>query len=409
MKVTINSESNISVDNQRNKIIDIINSVDSLNSKYKESLGWWDLDQEANTQKLDEINDLAAKIRKIASVLVVIGIGGSNQGARAVIEALEKRDDFEVIWAGNNLSSYEAKNVIDSIGDRDFCINVIAKNFKTVEPGVGFRIFRDLLIKKYGETYNERVITTGTINSYFEVLSKKEGYTFIDFPNELGGRYSLFSNVGLLPIAFANYDIKALVEGAKNIASDIKYNEDVINYIAFRTANYSSNLNIEMLSYFEPRLFRFAKWWMQLDAESEGKDNKGIFPVTANFSEDLHSIGQFIQSGNPILFETFIKINKQSFDIPLLKNNVEDEFDYLNNKTLTEVNKISEMATIKAHSSRLPVCVIEVEKLEEFELGQLMYMYFYVTYISCVYMDVNPFDQPGVETYKAWMFEGLKK
>ncbi len=409
MKITINNEPKINIEKQKPLIKEIIGDLDNFNTKYKDSLGWLDLDQEASSDKLDKINKLATKIRSLGTVLVLIGIGGSNQGARAVIEALEKKDDFEVIWAGNNLSAYEVNTVIKSIGDRDFCINVIAKNFQTVEPGVGFRIFRNLLIKKYGKKYNERVITTGTINSYFETLSKKEGYTFIDFPLELGGRYSIFSNVGLLPIACANYDIKVLVEGAKDIAKNIRSNEDVINYIAFRTANYSSNINVEMLSYFEPRLFRLAKWWMQLVAESEGKDDKGIFPVTANFSEDLHSIGQFIQSGNPILFETFIKINNQQFDIELLKNNVDDQFDYLNDKTLNEVNRIAEMATIKAHSSRLAVCTIEFEKLKEFELGQLMYMYFFVTYISCIYMSVNPFNQPGVETYKAWMFEGLKK
>jgi glucose-6-phosphate isomerase len=409
MKIKINNEPKITIENQKPLIKGIIESLDNSNIKYKDSLGWWNLDQEASKEKLDKINSLAAKIRSLGSVLVLIGIGGSNQGARAVIEALEKKDDFEVIWAGNNLSSYEVKNVIKSIGDRDFCINVIAKNFQTVEPGVGFRIFRNLLIEKYGGEYNQRVITTGTIGSYFETLSKKEGYTFIDFPLELGGRYSLFSNVGLLPIACANYDINALVDGAKDIAKNIRSNEEILNYIAFRTANYASNLKVEMFSYFEPRLFRLAKWWMQLVAESEGKENKGIFPVTGNFSEDLHSIGQFIQSGNPILFETFIKIKNQHFDTELLKNNVDDEFDYLNNKTLNEVNKIAEMATIKAHSLRLPVCTIEFEKLEEFELGQLMYMYFFATYISCVYMNVNPFDQPGVETYKTWMFEGLKK
>ncbi len=395
--------------NQKIKIKEKLNNIDKYNDIYKDSLGWINPLKYTNTSSLDDINRVATKIKELGSVLVLIGIGGSNQGARAIIEALDIESSCSVIWAGNNLSSHEAQRVLNSIGDRNFCIDVIAKNFETVEPGLAFRIFRDALIKKYGDSYRERVFCTGTKDSYFNRLCTKEKYTFLEFPEDLGGRFSIFSPVGLLPIAVSSINIHKLCSGLRQLANSINKSENLIDYIAFRTLLGNKGYPLEMMSFFEDRLFRFGKWWMQLIGESEGKDNKGIFPVIGNFSEDLHSIGQFIQEGNPIIFETFIKILNQKDTIKLEKNGVEDHFDYVNNKSLLSVNKISEMATIKAHSQRLPVCVFEIDKMDERTIGSLMYFYMYSTYISCLAIDVNPFNQMGVELYKKWMFEGLGK
>ncbi len=394
---------------QKNKVSTKIKKLDSTNELYKDSLGWLNPSKYTNEKSLNEIDKIAATIKNLGSVLVLIGIGGSNQGARAVIEALDPISSCDVIWAGNNLSSHEAKRVLNKIGDRDFSIDAIAKNFKTVEPGLAFRVFRDALIKKYGNEYNKRVFCTGTINSYFNTLCDEENYTFLEFPEDLGGRFSIFSNVGLLPIAVAGININTLCSGLEQIASTLPTSDELLEYVSFRTYLGVKKYPLEMMSFFEDRFFRFGKWWMQLIAESEGKDGKGIFPVIGNFSEDLHSIGQFIQEGTPLIFETFIKIINQSDDLLLAKNGVEDRFDYVNDKSLLEVNKISEMASIKAHSERLPVCVFNLKELDEKTIGELMYFYMYSTYISCISVDINPFNQPGVELYKKWMFEGLKR
>lgn len=395
--------------NQRNIISKKLEQLDVTNELYKDSLGWLNPSQYTNEKALNDIDEVASNIKSLGSVLVLIGIGGSNQGARAVIEALDPISSCEVIWAGNNLSSHEAKRVLNKIGERDFSIDVIAKNFKTVEPGLAFRIFRDALIKKYGKDYNKRVFCTGTNNSYFNDLCEKEHYTFLEFPEDLGGRFSIFSNVGLLPIAVAGINIHSLCSGLQQIAISLPKSNQFLEYVSFRTYLKAKDYPLEMMSFFEDRLFRFGKWWMQLIAESEGKDGKGIFPVIGNFSEDLHSIGQFIQDGTPLIFESFIKILNQSDDVLLVKNDVEDLFDYVNDKSLLEVNKISEMATIKAHGDRLPVCIFNLKELDEKTIGELMYFYMYSTYLSCLSMDINPFNQPGVELYKKWMFEGLEK
>jgi glucose-6-phosphate isomerase len=399
----------IDFENQKKKVTKNIQNINITNELYNDSLGWLNPTNQTNGKALIAIDKIAKQIKSLGSVLVLIGIGGSNQGARAVIEALDVSSDCEVIWAGNNLSSHEVKRVINKIADRDFSIDVIAKNFETVEPGLAFRIFRDLLIKKYGKDYNKRVFCTGTINSYLNTLCDEENYTFLEFPENLGGRFSIFSNVGLLPIAVSGINIHKLCSGLTNIASVLPKSEEFLNYVTFRTYLKNQNYPLEMMSFFEDRLFRFGKWWMQLIAESEGKDSKGIFPVIGNFSEDLHSIGQFIQEGTPLIFESFIKIENQIDKVALPKNNVEDLFDYVNDKSLLDVNKISEMATIKAHQERLPVCVINLKELDEKTIGELIYFYMYSTYISCVSFDIHPFNQPGVELYKKWMFEGLER
>lgn len=377
---------------------------------YSSSLGWLNVDKWANDERLNYLKAIAKEIQEKAEVLVLIGIGGSNQGARAVIDALGNKSNCKVVWAGNTLSSFETERILKEIEDKDFCINVIAKNFETLEPGVAFRIFRAALIKKYGTSYNNRVYTTGTCGSYFDVLSKREGYTFLTFPEDIGGRYSIFSDVGLLPIAVAGIDIDSLVKGAKRMQRDIfKEPTAVIEYAAMRNYYYEEGYKMEMLSFFEPRLFRFAKWWTQLMAESEGKDNKGLYPIVGSYSEDLHSIGQFIQDGSKVIFETFISVKNPDSQLALSNDEVADRFDYLADKTLFEVNKVSEAATIKAHSMVLPINQIEIDEINEENMGGLFYFFMYLCYLSGKTLGINPFDQPGVEAYKKWMFEGLGK
>lgn len=393
----------------RKEVSKKIEELDISNELYKDSLGWLNPEKYTNVLALSKIDEVAATIKELGSVLVLIGIGGSNQGARAVIEALDLDSSCQIIWAGNNLSAHETKRVLNQIGNRDFSINVIAKNFKTVEPGLAFRIFRDALIKKYGKDYNKRVFCTGTLDSYFNQLCNENNFTFLEFPEDLGGRFSMFSNVGLLPIAVAGIDIHSLCSGLSNMATILPTNKELLDYVSFRTYFNKIGYPMEMMSFFEDRLFRFGKWWMQLIGESEGKNGKGIFPVIGNFSEDLHSLGQFIQEGTPLMFETFVKITNQENDLLLPKNKIEDLFDYANNKSLLEVNKISEMATIKAHGERLPVCVFNLKRLDEKTVGEVLYFYMFSTYISCLAININPFNQPGVELYKKWMFEGLNK
>lgn len=375
-----------------------------------DSLGWLMPNSYISDEHLARIEQLADEIRQKADVLVVIGIGGSNQGARAVIDALGNSTGCEIVWAGNTLSSHEYEKILAFLKDKTFCIDVIAKNFETLEPGVAFRIFRSELQKRYGSKANGYIYATGSRGSYFEQLSKQYGYTFLPFPSDIGGRYSIFSDVGLLPIAVANLDIRALCIGAEDMATSIDTDSDeACFYAALRNILYEKGYRIEIQSFFEPRLYRFSKWWIQLMAESEGKQKKGIYPVMGCFSEDLHSIGQYVQEGSPIMFETFLIVDSNSSVISLEHDNVEDHFDYLDSFTLAEVNTISQNATIAAHAKVMPVLSIHIKEISEYEFGQLFYFFMVVCAISGRLLGVNPFDQPGVEAYKNLMFKNLGK
>jgi len=374
------------------------------------SLGWVYPNAWVSRPALERIASVAKRIRDTSEVLVVIGIGGSNQGARAVIDALGNKSSCEIVWAGNTLSSFEYEKILQHIQGKTFSIDVIAKNFETLEPGVAFRIFRKILEDKYGDNAKDYIYVTGTIGSYFNELATKEGYTFLTFPTDIGGRYSIFSDVGLLPISVAGLDAEKLVEGFETQAKEFQQNHvNLVNYAATRNVLFAKGYRVEMESFFEPRLFRFAKWWTQLMAESEGKDGKGIYPIIGSYSEDLHSVGQFIQDGSPIIFEHFIKVHAKDSEISLKDDNVADRFSYLDSLSLWNVNKTSQDATIEAHAGRLPVFVMEIERIDELNLGRMFYYFMVLCAVSGKIGGINPFDQPGVEAYKMLMFHNLKR
>ena len=378
-------------------------------------LGWHKVSEWAGEEWLSKYEELAGRIRADADAFVVVGIGGSNQAARAVIDGSDPIPGApQIIWAGNSISAHSALQVLDMLRDKkSVYVDIIAKNFETLEPGIGFRMLRDYLSRTYGEGWQKRVITTGTYGSHFEDISRQHGFTFIPFPDDIGGRYTALSPVGLLPMAVAGFDIRAMAAGAaameESLKSDKTAENPALRYAAARNRFYSGGYMIEMLSFFEPRLFRFAKWWVQLFAESEGKEGKALYPTFGNFSEDLHSIGQFIQEGTHRLFETFINVSEQEYSLVLHDDMVDDRFSYLDGKDFHDINKAAYTATLAAHSEILPCFTITVDKLDEYAFGQLFYFFMFSCYLSGRLLGINPFDQPGVEAYKNYMFKILGK
>lgn len=382
---------------------------------YADSLGWHRVRQWAGEEWLSRCRTLAEQVRRVADALVVIGIGGSNQAARAVIDALKERSDGpEIIWAGNSISAHSMSDVLRRVKEKkSVYINIIAKNFETLEPGMGFRVLRQYLQSAYGPGWGERVIATGTPGSRLEELAVKHGFHFLPFPRDIGGRFTALSPVGLFPVAVAGLDIEALAQGAadmeQSLKSDAADHNPALLYAQVRSAMYRQGLRIEMLAFFEPRLFRFSKWWKQLFGESEGKDGKGLYPTAANYSEDLHSIGQFVQDGTHCLFESFLEVRQPGSSILLRADQVEDGFDYLNGMDICAVNEAAFQATIEAHSAVFPCIQLSVSTLDEYTFGQLFYFFEFACYLSCLMLGVNPFDQPGVEDYKKRMFQKLGK
>ena len=292
-------------------------------------------------------------------------------------------------------------------------IDCIAKNFETLEPGASFRVLRKFLSDKYQEKANERIIATGTKGSALENLCEEQGYTFLEFPEDVGGRFSAMTAVGLLPMAVAGIDIEKLVLGASDMQKYLTSGEIAGNpayqYACLRNLYYKKGYKIEMLASFEPQFRWFYKWWIQLFGESEGKDNKGLFPSAGDFCEELHAMGQYIQDGTPLLFETFLDVQEKNSSLGPAPDKVSDGFDYLNGKEFWEINKASFHATVKAHREKLPCLILEVENLDAYAFGELFYFFLFSCYASARILGVNPFDQPGVEAYKKWMFEALGK
>lgn len=392
----------------------------------KEMLGWLDLPTDYDKKEFSRIKKVAKKVRKDSDVLVVIGIGGSYLGARAVIEAMkpsfpkeveEKKRYPEVIFVGNNLNPNYINDAIDYIGDKDFSINVISKSGTTTEPAIAFRIFREMIESKYGlaEARSRIYVTTDKEKGALKQLADEEGYEQFVIPDNVGGRYSVLTAVGLLPIAVAGINIDKLMLGAmaaqeKYADGNLKYNE-CYQYAVVRNILYQYSKNIEILVDYEPRLHYFIEWWKQLYGESEGKELKGIFPAGAEFTTDLHSMGQYIQQGRRNLFETVLDVEHSQTDLKMKQD--EDNLDglnYLAGKTLDYVNKKAMEATIKAHvDGDVPNIVIHMEKLDEEHLGHLLYFFELACSMSGALLDVNPFDQPGVEAYKKNMFTLLGK
>jgi len=386
---------------------DIINNPESD----KGMKGW--ISTESNLPVMDQMKSKAEEIRENADVFILVGVGGSNQAARAVIKALQKDIKPKVLYAGNTLSAHYLSKLLDEIQDQSVYINVIAKNFETLEPGSHFRVLRKVLESRYSkEEMARRIILTGTHGSRLEEIAKENGYLFLPFPKDIGGRYSAFSPVGIFPMMIAGIATDSLIRGVNLLKKHIYNNpkENIaVQYAAYRNLAYEKGFNVEVLATFEPRLEYFIKWWIQLFGESEGKDKKGIFPSGVIYSEDLHSMGQYLQDGRRNLIETFIKIKdpQASVIIPPDRDFI-DGFDYLDRMDFVRINQAAEKATIEAHTNGgVPCAVLELQRIDEKSFGMLFYFFMIACAISGKLMGVNPFDQEGVEEYKRSMFKAL--
>ena len=391
-----------------------------------EFLGWLDLPVKYDKAEFKRIGTAAEKIRQDSEVLVIIGIGGSFLGAKAAIEllchsffnnlTLEQRKGPEIYFAGTNISGTYLTHLLEVIGDRDFSINIISKSGTTTEPAIAFRILKNKLEEKYGKKAAKSRIyaTTDKAKGALKKLATKEGYETFVVPDDVGGRFSVLTAVGLLPIAAAGIDIGAMMKGAAQALTDFKQpfaDNACYQYVALRNILYRKGKAIEMLINYEPRLHYIAEWWKQLFGESEGKDHKGILPASADFTSDLHSLGQYIQDGRRHLFETLIQIGTPEVDIVLQKeSNDLDGLNYLAGKTMDYVNKKAAEGTLEAHvDGGVPNLVINLPAATPYHLGYLFFFFEKACAVSGYLLAVNPFDQPGVEAYKKNMFRLLGK
>lgn len=405
---------------------EIIKAHDALHNKTgagNDFTGWVDLPVDYDKEEFARIKVAAEKIKKQSDVLIVIGIGGSYLGARAVIEFVKGQcyndttDSTKIYFAGNSISSSSLAEILHVCENCDFSVNVISKSGTTTEPAIAFRIFRDLLNKKYGkEGAKERIyVTTDKAKGTLKGFADKEGYETFVVPDEVGGRYSVLTAVGLLPIAAAGIDIDALMEGAadarKALMSTSIEENDCYKYVAIRNALYKKGKCTEMFISYEPCFTMMNEWLKQLFGESEGKDGKGLFPTSAIFSTDLHSLGQYIQEGERIMFETVMTFKKPKFEFVIGEDaeNV-DGLNFLKGKTMDFINEKAFLGTVLAHNDGgVANIVIESEDMSEKSLGYLIYFFEKACAISGYVLGVNPFDQPGVESYKRNMFALLGK
>ena len=405
----------------------IHNKINEIADSETEFLGWVNLPENYDKAEVIRIKKAAERIKNNSDILIVIGIGGSYLGARAVIECLtssfsnmlskEKRGTPLVLYAGNNISPNYLNELIEAIEGKDFSINVISKSGTTTEPAIAFRTFREILENKYGiEEARKRIfVTTDKEKGALKKLSDEEGYENFVIPDNVGGRYSVLTPVGLLPIAVAGIDIEKLMKGAsiareKYLDSDVKYN-DCYRYAVARNILYSNGKNIEILVNYEPKMHYITEWWKQLFGESEGKENKGIFPAGVDFTTDLHSMGQYIQQGERKLFETVISVNESKTDMEIRaeEDNI-DGLNYLAGKSMDYVNKKAMEGTILAHvTGGCPNIKIEIDKLDEETIGHLIYFFEKACAMSGYILGINPFNQPGVEESKKNMFRLLGK
>ena len=384
--------------------------------------GWVTLPRDYDKEEFARIQAAAKRIQQQSQVLVVIGIGGSYLGARAVIELLcspnynlKKKDTPDIYFAGNGLSTDALLELISLIGDRDFSVNVISKSGTTTEPAVAFRIFKQMLEEKYGkEGARERIYaTTDKARGALKGLADQEGYEEFVVPDEVGGRYSVLTAVGLLPIAVAGIDIEALISGAAQAMEALSVpglDNPAWQYAAARHALYQGGKKVELLACYEPPFRFFAEWWKQLYGESEGKEGKGLFPASVEFTADLHSMGQYIQQGERLMFETVVKFAPRGeFLIPNDPDNV-DGLNFLSGKPLAFVAEQAMRGTILAHvDGGVPNILVELPAIAPDTVGYLIYFFEYVCGLSGYLLEVNPFDQPGVEAYKKNMFALLGK
>ncbi len=393
--------------------------------KGNDFLGWVDLPADYDKDEFDRIKKAAETIKGNSEVLIVIGIGGSYLGARTALDfiqtpyynELKSKGTPDIYFVGNNISSAYLNDILTILGDRDFSVNVISKSGTTTEPAIAFRIFKQLLEQKYGkEAAAKRIFaTTDKARGALKEMCDQEGYETFVIPDDVGGRFSVLTPVGLLPMAVAGVDIDAVMEGARE-ARKLYANPDIkenicYQYAALRYLFYQQGKTIEILANYEPHLTSFGEWFKQLYAESEGKEHKGVFPVTANFSTDLHSIGQFIQDGGRYFFETVLwcKEPKTGASVPFDEKDG-DGLNFLAGKEMQFVNSKAFAGTMLAHmDGGVPNMVIEMDKMDAWHFGALVYFFEKAVGISGYLLEVNPFDQPGVEAYKKNMFALLGK
>ena len=390
-------------------------------------LGWLDLPVDYDKEEFTRIKKAAEKIQGDSEVLIVIGIGGSYLGARAAIEFLrhgfynnvskEIRKTPEIYYCGNSISGTYLQGLIDVVGDRDFSVNIISKSGTTTEPAIAFRIFKEMLEKKYGKAEAAKRIyaTTDKAKGALKNLATEEGYETFVVPDDVGGRFSVLTAVGLLPIAVSGADIDKLMEGAaegRKLALEQKFEEnDALKYAALRNILLRKGKSVEILANYEPSIHYVSEWWKQLYGESEGKDQKGLFPASVDLTTDLHSMGQFIQDGSRIMFETVMNVEKSRCEVTIQKEEVDlDGLNYLAGKTMDFVNKSAMNGTILAHTDgNVPNFMVKIPEQNEFYLGELFYFFEFACGVSGYLLGINPFNQPGVESYKKNMFALLGK
>jgi glucose-6-phosphate isomerase len=411
-----------------NKVIECNDTLNNKSGKGSDFLGWIELPSSVSKDEISKIEYCAQSLASVSDIIVVIGIGGSYLGARAVIDALSsnfnslltklERKGPLILYAGNNIGEDYQSELISLLDNKDYSVIVVSKSGTTTEPAITFRLLKDHLEKKYGKDNSKKRIAAVTDKSKgaLKKLADSEGYETFVIPDDIGGRYSVLTPVGLLPISAAGFNINKLLSGAQEMEEltgskkGLEGNPSNL-YAAARNALYQKGKAIEILASFTPNLNYFIEWWKQLYGESEGKDNKGIFPAGVNFTTDLHSMGQWIQEGTRNIFETVINVEKSTHELRLPKDDANlDELNYISGKRLSEVNKMAELGTMLAHvEGGVPNISVSIETLDEENLGQLIYFFEKACGISGYFLGVNPFDQPGVEAYKKNMFALLGK
>ena len=415
------------IENIKKQTVDATNLLVSKTGAGNDFLGWIDLPVDYDKEEFARIKKAAAKIQSDSDVLLVVGIGGSYLGARAAIEFLRHsfynvvdksvRKAPEIYFCGNSISSTYLKDLMDVVGDRDFSINMISKSGTTTEPAIAFRIFKEICEKKYGKEEAAKRIyaTTDKARGSLKKLATEEGYETFVVPDDVGGRFSVLTAVGLLPIAVSGADIDKLMEGAasgREAALNLPFEEnDALQYAAVRNILLRKGKEVEILANYEPSIHYVSEWWKQLYGESEGKDQRGIFPASVDLTTDLHSMGQFIQDGARIMFETVLDLEKSRETLMIGEEPVDlDGLNYLAGQTVDFVNKSAMNGTVLAHTDgQVPNLMIHIPEATEFYLGQLFYFFEFACGVSGYMLGVNPFNQPGVESYKKNMFALLGK
>jgi len=404
---------------ERVKEIDkMINDKTGLGGDY---LGWLDYASKINKNDLDKIKELASYFKSNYEVLVLCGIGGSYLGSRALIEAINglkpTKKTMEIVYLGNTLDPNYIYQELAYIKNKKFAVCVISKSGTTIETSLSFRLLKDLLIKKEGKEYNKAIVAiTDKNNGLLKKLCDEENITTLVLPKDIGGRYSCITPVGLFPLACSDIDIDDFLEGVKKGEKDFSESDleknDAYKYAVARYNLYKLGYKVEMLAHYNVNLASFSEWWKQLFGESEGKDNKGILPASATFTTDLHSLGQFIQDGSKILFETVLYVSKPTNDvaIPYIEDD-KDELNYLANKTLSYIDYSAFKGTLEAHSNygEIPNIYLKINELNAYNMGYLVYFFMKACAMSAYLLEINPFNQPGVEIYKKNMFHLLKK